>query len=798
MNPVPSALSADPDDHVAHPDALDATEPPGRKPSAARKYIDAVLEQSFRHLFGPTATPEQPRRHDVVSIAKLTTALAAYLSPEEIKQIKAAFHFSDEAHLGQYRQSGEPYITHPVAVAEICASWKLDDQSIMAALLHDVIEDQGVTKTEIAERFGAKVAELVDGLSKLDKMEFRNREEAQAENFRKMLLAMARDVRVILVKLADRLHNMRTLGAVPPEKRRRVARETMDIYAPIAHRLGLNNTYRELQDLSLANFNPHRYATLERAVKAARGNRREVVGKILEAVQRTIADAKIMADVTGREKTIFSIYKKMRDKQLSFSQVLDVYGFRVVVDTALECYTCIGALHALYKPVPGKFKDYIAIPKVNGYQSLHTTLVGPFGAPIEFQIRTRKMHEIAEAGVAAHWLYKNGSADLNDVQKRAHQWLKSLLDIQSEAGDSSEFLEHVKIDLFPDAVYVFTPKSRIMPLPRGATALDFAYSIHSDLGNQCVAVKINNELLPLRTELKSGDIVEVITAPYSKPNPAWLGFVRTGKARSAIRHYLKTMRLNESVQLGERLVDQSLKGYGLALSEVTPEVWERLAQWTGNKSRPEIFADIGLGRRVAAVMAKRIEVLMNGRDDDSPREGYGTNTAPPVVITGTEGMSVQLSACCRPIPGDNIMGYIGIGLGMAIHTTECRVAQRIHKRDPGRWIDVAWAPQPGRLFDVAIKVLVNNTKGVFARVAADITSADANIVHIAMDEDVTQESTLLRFVIQVSDRVHLANVMRRVRTNPDVMRIARERPSDEPHHRNADGGMRIDRERGDY
>ncbi|KVE24166.1 guanosine-3',5'-bis(diphosphate) 3'-pyrophosphohydrolase [Burkholderia singularis] len=770
-------------------------------PSPARQYIDAVLEQSFRHLFGPTATPEQPRKHGVVSIAKLTAALADYLGPDEIKEVKAAFHFSDEAHLGQYRQSGEPYITHPVAVAEICAGWKLDAQAIMAALLHDVMEDQGVTKSELAERFGPKVAELVDGLSKLDKMEFRSREEAQAENFRKMLLAMARDVRVILVKLADRLHNMRTLGAVPMEKRRRVARETLDIYAPIAHRLGLNNTYRELQDMSFANFNPHRYATLEKAVKAARGNRREVIGKILESAQRAMAEGKIEAEINGREKTIYSIYRKMRDKQLSFSQVLDVYGFRIVVEHPLDCYTCIGVLHSLYKPVPGKFKDYIAIPKVNGYQSLHTTLVGPFGAPIEFQVRTRKMHEIAEAGVAAHWLYKNGGADLNDVQKRAHQWLKSLLDIQSEAGDSSEFLEHVKIDLFPDAVYVFTPKSKIMALPRGATALDFAYSIHSDLGNQCVAVKINNELLPLRTELKSGDIVEVITAPYSKPNPAWLGFVRTGKARSAIRHYLKTMRLNESVQLGERLVDQSLKGYGFTLADVTPEVWEKLVQWTGNKSRQEIFADIGLGRRVAAVMAKRIEVLMSGRDaddDGSRAERQAMNHAPPVVITGTEGMSVQLSACCRPIPGDDIMGYIGIGLGMAIHTTACRVARRIHRRDPGRWIDVAWAPQPGRLFDVAVKVLVKNAKGIFARVAADITSADANIVHIAMDDDQTHESTVLRFVIQVSDRMHLANVMRRVRTNPDVMRMMRERSNDDAVHARHDGGMRIDRERQDY
>ena len=776
------------------------------KGASARRYIDAVLEQSFRHLFGPTATPEQPRKAEVVSIANLTQVLSGYLTKAELKEIKAAFHFSDESHPGQYRQSGEPYITHPVAVAEICADWKLDAQSIMAALLHDVMEDQGVTKTELAERFGAKVAELVDGLSKLDKMEFRSREEAQAENFRKMLLAMARDVRVILVKLADRLHNMRTLGAVPMEKRRRVARETIDIYAPIAHRLGLNNTYRELQELSFANFNPRRYATLEKAVKAARGNRREVVGKILDAVQKALLDSKVKADVTGREKTIFSIYRKMRDKQLSFSQVLDVYGFRVVVGSALECYTCIGVLHALYKPVPGKFKDYIAIPKVNGYQSLHTTLVGPFGTPIEFQIRTDKMHEIAESGVAAHWLYKNGSADLNDVQKRAHQWLKSLLDIQLEAGDSSEFLEHVKIDLFPDAVYVFTPKSKIMPLSRGATALDFAYAVHSDLGNQCVAVKINNELLPLRTELKSGDIVEVITAPYSKPNPAWLGFVRTGKARSAIRHYLKTMRLTESVQLGERLVEQSLKAYGIAVLDVTPEVWDKLVQWTGNKSKQEIFADIGLGRRVAAVMAKRIEVLISGRDadsDDLPRIHEGMLTSGgagmPVVITGTEGMSVQLSACCHPIPGDNIMGYIGIGLGMAIHTADCRVAQKIHKRDPGRWIDVAWAPQPGRLFDVVVRVIVCNHRGVFARVAADITSADANIAHISMDENLPQESTQLRFILQVKDRIHLANVMRRVRTNPDVLRIARDKPSDDNATRQETGpsGMRLTRERDD-
>jgi len=771
-------------------------------PAAHSNYIDAVLEQSFRHLFGPTATPEQPRRRDVVSISNLTSMLAGYLSPEEIEQVKAAFRFSDAAHLGQYRQSGEPYITHPVAVAEICAGWRLDVQAIMAALLHDVIEDQDKTRTELAENFGPKVAELVDGLSKLDKMEFRSLEEAQAENFRKMLLAMARDVRVILVKLADRLHNMRTLGATPLEKRRRVARETLDIYAPIANRIGLNNTYRELQDLSFENAYPHRYAVLDKAIKAARGNRREVIGKILDATQHALIAANLGAEVTGREKTLYSIYLKMRDKQLSFSQVLDVYGFRVVVESPLDCYTCIGVLHSLYKPVPGKFKDYIAIPKMNGYQSLHTTLVGPFGTPIEFQVRTHRMHEIAEAGVAAHWQYKTED-DLSDVQKRAHQWLQSLLDIQSEASDSSEFLEHVKIDLFPDAVYVFTPKSKIMALPRGATALDFAYAIHSDIGSQCVAVKINNELLPLRTELQSGDIIEVITAPYSKPNPAWLGFVRTSKARSAIRHYLKTMRLSESEQLGERLADQALKGYGHTLADVTPAMWEKLMQWTGNKTRQEIFADIGLGRRVAVVMARRIDMLLGGRSttDESAALPADTDTAsasaaPQVMITGAEGMSIQLASCCQPIPGDSIMGYIGSGLGMGIHISNCPVAQRIYRRDPTRWIDVAWAPQPGRLFDVTITVLAKNERGMFARVAADITTAGANIVHVKMDEDVPQESNRLYFVIQVRDRVHLANVMRHVRTNSGVMRIARGRIG--PHQRMQNNSIRVERESGEY
>ncbi|MGV3740837.1 MAG: RelA/SpoT family protein, partial [Burkholderiaceae bacterium] len=477
----------------------------------------------------------------VASVSHLTNKLSEYLTPSELKKVKEAYRFSDEKHLGQMRKSGEPYISHPIAVAEICADWKLDAQAIMAALLHDVMEDQDVGKEELIERFGAPVASLVDGLSKLDKLEFQSQIDVQAENFRKMLLAMARDVRVILVKLADRLHNMRTLGFMSAEKKRRIARETMEVYVPIAHRLGLNNIYRELQDLSFQHLYPLRYNTLAKAVKAARGNRREVVSKIMESVKQTLANAGIDAQISGREKTLFGIYRKMRNKQLSFSQVLDVYGFRVIVDSFPNCYVALGTLHALYKPMPGKFKDYIAIPKLNGYQSLHTTLIGPYGTPVEFQIRTQDMNHVAESGVAAHWLYKSEDAGISDLQHRTHAWLQSLLDIQHQTGDSAEFLEHVKVDLFPDSVYVFTPKSKIIALPRGATALDFAYSIHTHVGDQAIAARINHEHAPLRSELRNGDIVEIVTSNGSRPSPNWLTFVRTGKARSAIRHHLRTI-----------------------------------------------------------------------------------------------------------------------------------------------------------------------------------------------------------------------------------------------------------------
>ncbi|NCY12504.1 MAG: bifunctional (p)ppGpp synthetase/guanosine-3',5'-bis(diphosphate) 3'-pyrophosphohydrolase, partial [Burkholderiaceae bacterium] len=666
-------------------------------PSAnpAQSVIASLLEQSSRHLFGPTSQPTLPPKQQVVSITGLTDKLH-YLKPEEINQIKKAFQFADAAHLGQYRHSGEPYISHPVSVAELCATWRLDAQSIMAALLHDVIEDSGCTQTDLINQFGTKVAELVEGLTKLDKLEFQSHAEAQAESFRKMFMAMARDVRVILVKLADRTHNMHTLDAVPIEKRRRVALETMEIYAPIAHRLGLNLIYRDLQDISFKHSMPMRFRAIEKAVKKARGNRREMIDKILDAVRMQFAKAGIEVDLQGREKTLFSIYHKMRSKHLSFSQVLDVYAFRVTVRTIDECYRALGILHSIYKPMPGKFKDYISIPKLNGYQSLHTTLVGPSGVPVEFQVRTADMHAVAESGVAAHWAYKDGSPELSEVQNRAHQWLQSLVDIQDNSGDSQEFLEHVKIDLFPDAVYVFTPKGQIRALPRGATALDFAYSIHSDLGNTCVAVKINNLQLPLRTELKNGDIVEVINSTSSQPNPGWLEFVRTGKARAAIRHSLKTKHYAEALQLGERLLASALRHQGVDAGLLTPEIWEKLLHWTGDKSREEVCVNIVLGRRTAAELATRLKILV-GEEGGSEQMRLGSNDwggsdhetqTQSLVVDGREGMSVSFQTCCHPIPGDDIMAYLGKGEGLQIHTQDCKVAHRMLSKDSDKWVGV--------------------------------------------------------------------------------------------------------------
>ncbi|QWE01706.1 bifunctional (p)ppGpp synthetase/guanosine-3',5'-bis(diphosphate) 3'-pyrophosphohydrolase [Polynucleobacter sp. JS-JIR-II-b4] len=756
--------------------------------SGKKSIIASLLAQSSRHLFGPTSAPILPLKHQVVSIEGLLAKLS-YLKPEEIAQIKKAFQFSDAAHLGQYRHSGEPYITHPVAVAELCATWRLDAQSIMAALMHDVIEDTGCTKADLVEKFGNKVAELVEGLTKLDKLEFQSHAEAQAESFRKMFMAMARDVRVILVKLADRTHNMRTLDAVPMEKRRRVAAETIEIYAPIAHRLGLNIIYRDLQDLSFRYSMPMRFRVIEGAVKRARGNRKEMVEKILQASRMAFAKANLEVDLRGREKTLFSIYTKMRSKHLSFSQVLDVYAFRVTVHSIDACYRALGILHSLYKPMPGKFKDYIAIPKLNGYQSLHTTLLGPSGVPVEFQIRTTEMHAVAEAGVAAHWAYKDGSPDMSEVQNRAHQWLQSLIDIQDSSGDSQEFLEHVKIDLFPDAVYVFTPTGQIRALPRGATALDFAYSIHSDLGNTCVAVKINGLQLPLRSELKNSDIVEVITSASSQPNPGWLAFVRTGKARASIRHSLKTKHYSESLQLGERLLANALRQQGVDAALLSPEIWEKLTHWTGDKTREEACVNIALGRRSPQELAIRLKILIDDEGGaEQMRLGVADWVAPnqeashyhhhqrqAILVDGREGNSIHFQTCCHPIPGDNIIGYLGKGEGLQVHTNDCTVALRMLSKDSDKWVEVEWGKELNREFEVDLAIDTRQGKGVLARVASSVTSADSNIMNVSMEDRFKEDSVTIRFTIQVYDRLHLSKVMRSLRANPDVMRVTRTR-----------------------
>jgi GTP pyrophosphokinase len=690
---------------------------------------------------------------------------SAYLKPEDLAQIEAAYHFSESAHHGQFRKSGEPYIAHPLAVANILAQWHLDAQALTAALLHDVVEDTEVTKSEIAEQFGKPVAELVDGVSKLDRIKFDTQEKAQAENFRKMLLAMARDVRVMLIKLADRLHNMRTLDAVDLQRRQRIARETLEIYAPIANRLGLNSLYQEMADLSFQYLFPDRFRVLTKAVRTARGNRREVVTKVLETMERRLNEHGLDAQVQGREKHLHSVYRKMREKHLSFAQVHDMFGFRIIVKDTTSCYVALGLLHGLYKPIPGKFKDYIAIPKANGYQSLHTTLFGPFGSPIEIQIRTAEMHKIAEAGVASHWLYKSSNSSLSELQQKTHQWLQSLLEMQSESGDSVEFLEHLKVDLFPDEVYVFTPKGKIMSLPRDATAVDFAYAVHTDIGNRCVAVKINQELMPLRTELRNGDRVEIITASHAKPNPLWLNFVATAKARAHIRHFLKTMHFAESVQLGERLLLQALAKFKMTLGDVSDPHWNRLVRDSSAKSRDEILSDIGLGKRLAVIVAHQLLALGGPLPPDSPPAGA-------VVVRGSEGLAVQFARCCGPIPGDPIIGIISKGQGMVVHTHDCPLIAKSH-RDPERVLDVQWDASPKKLFDVGIRLVVANQRGVLAKVAAKIAAAESNIQNVAVDPEDGGTYTGMRFTVQVMNRMHLARIVRDLRKIPEVVRISR-------------------------
>ncbi|TMG99247.1 MAG: bifunctional (p)ppGpp synthetase/guanosine-3',5'-bis(diphosphate) 3'-pyrophosphohydrolase, partial [Betaproteobacteria bacterium] len=676
-------------------------------------------------------------------IAEFTRHLGHYLPAPDVALVERAFEFSETAHRGQFRKSGEPYITHPLAVASILSQWRIDAEGLAAALLHDVMEDTSVTRTQLESTFGRPVAEMVDGVSKLDQIEFSTREEAQAESFRKMLLAMARDVRVILIKLADRLHNMRTLDAMAHAHRRRIARETLDIYAPIANRLGLNSLYLELQDLSFKHLYQMRYRILASSIKAARGNRREVMNRLLDVLREGLAHAQIPATVAGREKTIYSVYKKMLEKHYTFSQVFDIYGVRVLVADKNACYAALGVLHELYKPIPGKFKDYVAIPKANGYQSLHTTLFGPFGTPLEAQIRTHDMHRIAEAGVAAHWLYKQGGTlDLAEAQRETHRWLQSLLEIQSESRDSKEFLEHIKGDLFPEEIYVFTPKGKIMALPRGATAVDFAYGVHTDIGHHCVAARINYELLPLRTELKNGDHVEILTSPTARPNPSWLSFVATGKARSRIRHYLKGLQQKESAALGERLLNQALATLKVEPEAISWDRWEAVAKEYGTKSHLDILADIGLGKRLSFVVAQALT-----------RHGKADEPAPPIkpgalTLRGVEGVAIQYARCCRPIPGDTIVGQFRKGQGLIVHLRDC-VTLRKQRVDTGELVDVEWSPDVQGVFDAGVRVLVADRRSLLADLATSIGKADANIDTVSMERPDGDEVLAMFFSVQV-------------------------------------------------
>jgi GTP pyrophosphokinase/guanosine-3',5'-bis(diphosphate) 3'-pyrophosphohydrolase len=754
----------------------------------------ADLLPAKRHPPARTTPPPEPGP-EVSTFAALSEKLD-YLGKADLKKVREAYKFADEAHLGQLRASGIPYITHPLAVAGLVADWKLDVQALVAALTHDTMEDCGVTKPELIERFGAPTADLVDGLTKLDKLQFSTREEGQAESFRKMLLAMSRDVRVILIKLCDRLHNMRTMEAMSADKRARIARETIEIYAPIAHRLGLNQMYRELQELSFRFIHPWRYGAIAKALERARGTRRDIVDRMRRDVESAFIAARRRVTVFSREKTVFSIYRKMREKHAGFAQVNDIFGFRVVVGALDECYQSLGTLHQMYKPVPGRFKDYIAIPKANGYQSLHTTLVNPLGTAVEFQVRTEQMHAVAEAGIAAHWMYKATSKDGRDgkggpmpdeAQRLGAMWLQSLIDIQSDTHDSSEFLEHVKIDLFPEAVYVFTPKSKILALPRGATPIDFAYAIHSDVGDHCVAAKVNGEPVALRTELKSGDVVEVSTAPNARPNPSWLNSVRTGRARSKIRHFLKNLEQEESIALGEKLLSQALRSEGMPVpadDEANAAVWQALTRWSGSRSRAELMIDIGLGRKISSIVAKRLAQLLGERgarpDALTLTLGrYAEGDAQPVhnlvEIDGSEGASVQLATCCRPIPGDEVAGHFG-GEGLTVHTADCSIGRRLKERDAERWMNVDWAEVPTRAFETTVTVLVRNAKGALAQVAQAISSAEADITHIDMGNERAAESTELRLLVSVRDRLHLADVLRTLKRAAVVMRAARVKP----------------------
>jgi GTP pyrophosphokinase len=700
--------------------------------------------------------------------SSLTQLVKTYLPKREIDKVWEAYRFSEKAHSGQKRRSGEAYISHPVSVACIAARFHLDSQSIQAALLHDVVEDTESTELEIESKFGKQVSTLVTGLSKLDKVEFQDANEAQAENFRKMLLAMTQDVRVMLIKLSDRLHNMQTIQSLDESKKIRIAQETVDIYAPIANRLGLNNLYQELEDLCFEVLHPVRYKTIQKAIKASRGNRKEVIEKISNEISHKLKSVKTKAEITGREKNPASIHRKMLEDQTGFNQINDIYAFRIIVNDINDCYLTLGTLHSLYNPIPGKFKDYIAIPKANGYQSLHSTLLGPFGVPVEIQIRTKSMHQLAEAGVAAHWLYKTKDAHVTDLQQKTNQWLKRMLDIQNDSSNSLEFLEHLKVDLFPDEVYVFSPDGKIFALPKNSSSIDFAYAVHSDVGNKAVSAKINQMLVPLRTRLSTGDHVEIITSTLAKPNPTWLNFVITGKARSQIRNYLRSAESKDLIFLGEKMLNNALNAFHIHPTAIKKKHWNKLILDYHVESKDEILMDIALGKKVNVMVAHQLTNLMDGVASNKKQ----TKMLDVITIKGSDDMAIQLAICCHPIPGDPILGYINKEKGLVIHTHDCQIVNEL-SLDHDRWVDVEWEPDSEKLFNVRLSVLVVNERGMLGKIASVIADAESNIDNVSLQDMDGSPFATLNFLVQVRHRQHLAELIRNLRKITKVNKITR-------------------------
>ncbi len=693
----------------------------------------------------------------------LCLVAANYLTTEQVEEIRRAYFFAEKAHGDQKRRSGAPYITHPLAVAHVLAMMHMDHECIMAGLMHDVIEDTAETHESLAAQFSEEIAAMVDGVTKLDKVAEDTQQQAQAENLRKMLLAMTQDIRVIIVKLADRLHNMRTLGVLAAEKRRRIAQETLDIYVPIAQRLGMNLMRSELEDLGFHMRYPLRYRALEKAVKKASGNRKEIVNQVIESMTVRMEQEGVKGTVQGRQKYLYSIYRKMQDKSLSFSELMDVHAFRITLDDVDACYRALGVVHNLYKPVQGQFKDYIAIPKANGYQSLHTFLVGPHGLQIEVQIRSKEMDQMAEAGVAAHWLYKTGAEGNNQAHQRARQWLQGLLEMQKGAGDSVEFLENLRIDLFPDEIYVFTPKGKIMSLPRGATPVDLAYAVHSDLGKTCVAAKVDRKLVPLSTQLETGQLVEIITSPNETPKSAWLNFVGTAKARSQIRHYLKGLRYEESTVLGRRMLEQHLAAFSTTLKELPEEQIEAVVTELKLASFAVLLDEIGLGNLLPLLVAQKL--VREEPISDTVQQA-------PLMIAGTEGMVVSFGRCCHPIPGDEIEGFVSVGRGITVHQQNCKNTLKLRDQHD-KWLDVAWDANIDRTFPIEIVARVQNQRGVLATIAAAISACNANIDNVTIDErDSTYSNVIL--AIEVTDRHHLAQIIREMRRLEPVEHIIRQ------------------------